>query len=88
VGAIAAGATVGDIAGRHASRSIAIAGGILFLAVYEITLSIESTGIEGTELPTVLLVPLAYTALLALGVWLHRRRARRRTPDSVELELA
>ncbi|MCU1380794.1 MAG: hypothetical protein JWN29_3777 [Acidimicrobiales bacterium] len=79
VGTIAAGATVAESAGRHASRSVAIAGGLLFLAVYEIMLSVESTGVEGAELQTVFLVPLAYIALLALGIWLHRRRARRRS---------
>jgi hypothetical protein len=73
-GTAAAGATVADVAGRSATLSILIAGALAFVGLWEIVLTVETTGVEGVELPVILGIAVTFTGLLSGGAWLRRRR--------------
>lgn len=74
LGTIGSGAMVADVAPGRARRSAIIAGAIVFLVIFEIMRSVESTGVEGTEWPVVLGVSTAYVGLLLAGIWIGDRR--------------
>jgi hypothetical protein len=76
-GTVAAGATVGDVAGKNASHSIVIAGLMVFLAADEILRGVESTGADRTKGPVAVMIAVVFTLLLAAGARLGRRRRRR-----------
>jgi hypothetical protein len=65
---------VADVAGKNASLSIVVAGLMVFLAADEIFRSVESTGADRTQGPVAALVAVVFTALLATGARLGRRR--------------
>jgi hypothetical protein len=74
LGTTAAGATVADVAGRWATWSIAVAGVIVLVGLWEIARSVETTGAEGAEPPLILVSAALYALLLSAGAQLHRRR--------------
>lgn len=74
VGIAGAGATVVDVAGSRALYSILIAGGLVFAGLWQIMLTVESTGAEGGELPVVAALAGIFTALLSTGARLRRSR--------------
>jgi hypothetical protein len=75
VGTAAAGATVADIAGQWWRRSVASAGILAFIGLWEIFQSVEATGVEGAELPVIAAVAVAFAGLLSAGAWCYRRLA-------------
>lgn len=73
VGTLGAGATVADVAGAKTSAAVGIAGTVLFVSVFEVMRSVETTGAEGAELPLVVFVAALFVGLLGAGARLYRR---------------
>lgn len=74
LGTVGSGVMVADVAPQQARRSAVIAGTIVFLVVFEIMRSVESTGVEGAEWPVVAAISVGYVALLLIGVRLRELR--------------
>lgn len=77
VGIAGAGATVAEVAGSLARRSILIAGALVYAGLWQIMRSVESTGAEGGELPVVSALAAVFMALLGAGLGLRRRHPTR-----------
>lgn len=74
VGMVGSGMMVAEVSRRQARTAVTAAAAIVFLIVFEITRAIETTGVEGVELPAVIAGTAVYAALLSFGVAVRSRR--------------